>query len=215
MSDPFPRTYWTLIQRAGHTALNRIARDYAAPVRNFIQRAGFSPEDAEDLAQEVVLIVCDPRFLKQADATKGKFRTLVLLVTKNVMNGEWRKRYAKKRRGKAVSLDDSTLSEMLAAPAPSDESFDREWWSSLLRTALERLRAEDPTRHRILDLHKTQEKPHAEIAAELSLSLDRVNNEIRAGKKRMREILLDLVRSYCSSNSEYEEEVAQLRRMLS
>lgn len=210
----FPQTYWTMIQRASRTAFNRIARDYAAPVRAFIERGGFGPQDAEDLAQEVFLIVCDAEFLRQADASKGRFRTLVLLVTKNVMNAEWRKRYAKKRRGKAISLDGATVAEMLAAPAAPDASFDREWWRSLLDAALAELRREDPKRHEILHLHKNLETPHAEIAERLGISAVTVNNEIRAAKKRMRELLLDRVRAYCSSPGEFEEEVAQLRSML-
>lgn len=214
----FPQTYWSLIQRArgaSRSALNLIAQDYQEPVRNFLRRSGFTPEDAEDLAQEVFLIVCDPEFLRQADATKGKFRTLVLLVTKNVMNGEWRKRYAKKRRGKAVSLDATTVHEMLAAPLEDDGDFDREWWAALIQTALEKLKAENPRRHEILHRHKSLGQPHERIAQELSTTAVHVNNEVRAAKKRVREVLLDLVQGYCSSPGEYEAEVALLRRAIS
>ncbi len=213
----FPQTYWSLIQRGvadNRSALNRIARDYVDPVRKFIRHSGFTAEDAEDLAQEVFLIVCSPEFLRQADVRKGKFRTLLLLVTKNVMNGEWRKRFAKKRRGKTIALDGETIAEILAAPETSDEGFDREWWTSLLDSALGRLRKENPRRHEILNLHKTHGRPHSEIAKALATTSDHVNNEIRAAKKRVREVLLELVRDYCSTRGEFDEELAQFRRVL-
>lgn len=214
MSDAFPQTYWTILRRPDRTALNRIARDYAAPVRRFIERAGFPPEDAEDLAQEVFCVVCDPEFLTQADAKKGRFRTLVLLVVKNVMNMERRKRFAKKRAGPRVSLDSATVADLLAAPEPEDSAFDVEWWSSLLEDAIAALREEHPRRHEILQLHKKDGKSHAEIAKELRVGAEHVNNEIRAAKKRVREILLSRVQAYCSTDGEYRAEVDLLRKAL-
>lgn len=217
MGESFPQTYWTVIQRAvahGRSAFNRIAHDYREPVQAYLRASGFSPEDAEDLAQDVLLIVCDGEFLKQADARKGRFRTLLVLVAKNVMNDEWRRRYAKKRRGKHVPLDGSTVVQIMDTSGPPDEAFEREWWAWILKCALERLHAEQPERHRLLHLNKTLEKSQAEIAQELATTPMRVQNELRAAKARLREILSELVREYCSSPGEFEEEIARLREML-
>jgi len=116
---------------------------------------------------------------------------------------------------KAISLDGATIAEMLAAPSPADEAFDREWWATMLQTALDRWAEEDSNRHRILRLHKSEGKSHAEIARVVSSTPAHVNNEVRAAKKRVREILLAQVENYCSSPSEVAEEVARLRRQLS
>ena len=81
-----------------------------------------SSDEAEDLAQEVFLRLFKDGVLEQADRSKGRFRHLVLAVTKNVVGNHLTYIRAKKRGGDAVK---SALGDMeVAIPEPDPEAFD-------------------------------------------------------------------------------------------
>src|SRR5262245_49640276 len=84
----FPTTVWTVIRKAGandRQAMEGFARDYRLPVLRYIERRGFSRNDAEDLCQEVFLRILSSQVLARVDRELGRFRSLVLAVTKHVL----------------------------------------------------------------------------------------------------------------------------------
>ena len=105
----FPGTRWTEIRAAqdGDTAaLESFTRKYRPPVVAYLSRRGFGSE-AEDLAQEVFLRFFSGDLLSRAEPSKGRFRNLILAVTRHVIGHHLEKRNAKKRGGGAVrSLGD-------------------------------------------------------------------------------------------------------------
>ena len=83
----FQSTLWTLIGHArggDEQALTEFVERYRPPVVAFIGRRGFTSE-SEDLAQEVFLEVFKDEVLTKADPDKGRFRSLLLAVTRNVI----------------------------------------------------------------------------------------------------------------------------------
>src|SRR5262245_43126139 len=97
MLRPFQTTIWTSIRQAKEgrsTALNDFALKYRDPVVAFIVRQGYAAEDAEDLAQEVFMIVFRDRLLARAEESKGRFRSFLLGIVKNVMRNAGRIRDA-------------------------------------------------------------------------------------------------------------------------
>jgi RNA polymerase sigma-70 factor (ECF subfamily) len=195
----FPSTFWTRIHADPEGARAEVFTQYRAPVYRFILARVRSEHDADDLTQEVFAIVCRSEFLKKADREKGKFRSLLLGVAKKVLMK------AKTRR--------VVLPLEIDPPAPEPE-FDDLWLQNLLRLALERVREEAPRQYEALALAKLQGLSYAEAAARLGAKESDVTNWIHQGKERLKLHLRELVRAYASSEGEYDEEMALVKRGL-
>jgi DNA-directed RNA polymerase specialized sigma24 family protein len=85
-----------MIQRPERARAEVFTR-YRTPVFNFLRNRGLSEHDAEDVAQDVFLRVCREDFLKKLDRNRGKFRSLLLAVTRHVMLNERASRHRKER----------------------------------------------------------------------------------------------------------------------
>src|SRR5262245_29424830 len=96
----FQSTLWTVIRgadRGEEAALREFALKYRGPIVAYIARRGL-PNDAEDLAQEVFLRLIQDRVLAKADPSRGRFRSLLLAVTRHVI-GHHRERESAQKRG--------------------------------------------------------------------------------------------------------------------
>lgn len=192
-------------------ARSEVFTRYRTPVYGFIRNRGFSEADAEDLTQEVFLRVCREEFLRKADRDAGRFRTLLLAVTRNVIFEERRK----KQRSPASSLDQDGIPEPAASPEEG-EVFDRLWSQNLIRLALERLQQETsangPKYYEAFILNKIQNLPYAEVGERLGVSVTDVTNWIHQARKKIRKYLEEEIRSYASSNQEYQAETTLIPR---
>lgn len=195
----FPTTFWTTLHGQPDRARWQCYVRYWTPVLEFIRRHGFQDHDAEDLAQEVFLRVCREEFLQDADRSKGKFRSLLLAVTRNVILAERKKRAIRK----TVPLEE------VAAP---EEAFEEMWAQNLLKMALKRLEEDAKLHHDAILL--SSEHSHEEIARKLGGKTGDVKNWLYQGKKRLKKHLLEIVQSYSSTPGEFAEEVALISRRL-
>lgn len=207
----FPQTRWTQIRLASEgdrSALTEFVQRYRPPVVAYFARRGLGAE-AEDLAQEVFLRFLDKEVLAKADPERGRFRGLVMAVTRRVFAGHFERRAAKKRGGDAVvqALGDLDL----AAP---DEDFDREWVGHLLERSLGRLEEEHPNYHAALSAVLLEQRSHVEAAEALGCAAGDVNNWVHRGKKKVIAYLQEEVRRYTCSEAEYQDELRQLSRLL-
>src|SRR6185503_5583456 len=125
-------------------------------------RRGF-PNDAEDLAQEVFLRLLQDKVLSKADPSRGRFRSLLLAVTRHVM-GNYREREAAQKRG---SGHVHALGDLDFSRQEPDDHFDREWVSHLVEVALARLAREHPEYHQALQRSALDGIPCSEIARSL------------------------------------------------
>lgn len=186
----FQSTLWTVIRGAGkgdEAALRDFVLKYRPPVLAYLGRRGFRAE-AEDLAQEVFLRVFQDRVLLKADPSLGRFRSLILSVTRHVLGHHVERELAKKRQPPP------------AAPEPAtDDDFDREWVSHLIEIGLARLAKEHPNYHDALRASLEGGKP-ADY------------NHVARGKKKLAEYLKDQVRDYSASRAELDEELRFLSR---
>jgi RNA polymerase sigma factor (sigma-70 family) len=211
---PFQTTIWTrlhAVQRRDPKALDEFVAAYRPPLISFIVRWGLSREDAEEVSQEVFAHVFDKDVLARADSTKGRFRSFLLGITKNVLRNELRRRGAMKRggQGRQVPLDDAGS---LPAPEPPDQEFEQLWFHNLLWRALEGLRVKNPRQYRALDLWTEKRLPYESIAQDLGCTVQQVKNDIfRARGWLVRELKAEVSR-YASSREEYVDEVAFVRR---
>lgn len=206
-----PSTMWTTILQFHHDperVKDFVVRRYRQPVVEFARRQGLKEEDAEDIAQEVFLRVCKESFLKKADQIRGKFRTVLLTVTKNVISSWRRYELAGIRdRRRDVALEDGLS---LPEETPDDPEFDRLWVKNLMTQAMERLKIDPGTEALKLQMEGLS---YQEIADRLGRKVTDVTNFIHRAKERLKKEFERLIAEY-SSREDVAEEIAALRRFL-
>lgn len=206
----FPTSIWTVILSVRddpERVKDLVVRRYRGPVYEFLRMRGLDHEDAEDVAQEVFLQICQKEFLEKADREKGKFRTLVLAVTRNLLAFFHRYQMAERRdRRRKVTLGEL---ELPADPAP-DGDFDRLWIRNLVSQALDRLK-DDPT---VMALKRQMDGlSYQEIASEMGRQVHDVTNFIHRGKTRLRSEIERMIGEYASTD-DVPEEVAHLMKLV-
>ncbi len=214
----FDSTIWRRIDDArqgSREALDALLATYRPPLLNYLKARGLSEADAEDVVQDVCLEICQDDFLKRADRSKGRFRTLLLRVTKYVLSSSFRKQASLKRGGgrRAIPLEDLTNVQV---PSGDEEQFNEIWVRNLLSKALDQLRAESEGKkvpyHDVLAMKFLEGVPNQVIADRLGCKLHDVDNHLYLGKERLRKHLRQMVRDLCSSPEEHEEETHLLVR---
>jgi RNA polymerase sigma factor (sigma-70 family) len=205
-----PSTLWTTIlqfQKDPERVKDFVVRRYRQPVVEFARLQGLSEEDAEDVAQEVFVRVCQEAFLKKANEIRGKFRTVLLTVTNRVIITLRRHETAGIRdRRRAISMDGVDL----PVDAPADPEFDRLWVKNLVTQALERLELDPAVQ--ALRLH-LKGLSYQEIAQQLGKKISDINNFIHRARERLRQEIELLIAEY-SSREDVADEIAALRRFL-
>ena len=154
MNATFPLTRWSqvlAIQKDGEEraekALADLCQDYWSPLYAFIRRAGYRPEDAEDLTQGFFTFLIEKEVLSRADQRRGKLRSFLLTSLKNYMSDERDKRMALKRGGTAeiVHIDGPVAEagyqlEIASREAGPDQVFDRQWALVVMRRVFDEVR---------------------------------------------------------------------------
>jgi len=216
----FMSTSWTLVREASREvdAFRRLVELYRPPIVNFIARQGRA-QDAEDLAQEVLIRISRPEFLRRVDPSKGRFRTLLLRVTQRTVVDAARLARARKRRGSnpLLSLDQLREEASRAEPAsPEDDSFDREWCRNLIRLAAKRWMEECEARrslvYRMFHEFHFDGRSQEEVSRSNGKSIQDVKNAVFQTKAKLREYVLDLIRDYAQEDA--PSEIRTLARWL-
>lgn len=207
----FPSTFWTTLRERPAEARIRVCSQYRTPIFAFLRSRGFQEQDADDLTQEVFAQVCRDGFLASADRTKGRFRSLLLGVTRHVVL------QARERRNRRRTVP-MPVPELHPAAPEEAEDFDRHWVRSLVEAALQRLMEESepgaPRYYEALVLTRLQGRSYADAARLLGANETDLANWVRRAKERLKRHLLDVVRPYCSSPGEVRDEIALLARFL-
>jgi RNA polymerase sigma-70 factor (ECF subfamily) len=204
----FPSTIWQDLNRArgGESdAWRAVVARYRPAIYSFLRAAGRSDADAEDLSQDVFLQIVRSRLLDGAHPRRGRFRSLVMAVTTNVMRHRLRDDRAEKRGG-GRALDG------LDPPAPEEEeTFDREWVRRLVASALEELGKSHPAYYEALKL-ALEGKSQEEMSKTLHRKPAQVNNHVHRARMWMRRRLKALIQESCADREAYREELAYLGR---
>jgi RNA polymerase sigma-70 factor, ECF subfamily len=162
---------------AGFPAIEALV---AARLRHYFQRQSFSPEDAEDLVQEVLARAWRglPR-LQQEE----RFVQWLFVIAGNVS----RTARARRLREKRLLVEGANLLEEVADPrAASYEGGEGYTLRDEVRDAVNALPAQQ---RRCLLLRVRDELSYEEIADTLRLSAYTVRNHLAAAKKKLRERL--------------------------
>ena len=208
----FQSTWWTLIRDASdgqEAALREFVEKYRAPIVATIRRRGLG-EEAEDLAQEVLIRLVHQGVLTRADPEQGRFRHLVLSVTRHAIGTHLTRARAQKRGGGKVRA----LGDIDVADAVDNDAFDAEWVRHLIDHAFARLQAEHPSYHDALRLFLLEDQPYARIARTIGKPASDVKNYIYRGKRKLTGYIQAQVRDYSTSGRQYEEEIQALSKLL-
>jgi DNA-directed RNA polymerase specialized sigma24 family protein len=212
MASQFPSTMWTEIASAtlhGDTsaaqALGDFYERYREPVRRFILRKGFSESDAEDLTHEFFLELMRDSALRNADRTRGKFRSFLLGAAVRFLHDE------------KYHTEDSALLTRI-----DEAQFDRLWALSLVESAFRQLEIEFMERGRgpLFAVLKRflpgggRPGSYQETAAELGVSESSAKVEIHRLRSRFRELLRADVLATVTRPHEVQEEMRYLAHIL-
>lgn len=210
----FPSTFWTTIAGRPERARAEVFLRYRGPISAFIRNQGVKDEnDVDDLVQEVFIRVCQSEFLKKADRTKGRFRSLLLGVTRHVLaHARDRKRVRDAKSIEQGGRENGVLE--IPADQPSDEHFDRYWKEHIFRLARERLQKEQgakgPRYYDALVLCDLTGLSYREAGVKLSVPESTITNWIHQARKQVKEYAQELAREYSSSEGEFRDELTLL-----
>jgi len=218
----FGSTVWAdidLAREGDRKAMNRLVGNYRAPVVELLRRSGFKPEQAEDLAQDVFMEVVEKNLLQKAAPAAGRFRSLLIGVTKNVVRNHFRSTQAKKRGGRGgrrVPLD-SRIEGAGLVPG-SEKFFDQAWVVHLMNRAFKRLEEDSKKyknrQHQIVAKSILEGMTHAEVAEELGMSPGAVRNLLHRGKQKLLEFVRQEVIAYTSPGDERQAEIEHIMKMI-
>jgi RNA polymerase sigma-70 factor (ECF subfamily) len=195
LDDDPSRRLVELIQKgiAAEASFEQLHRLHIKRVRNFFQQRGFSPEDALDLTQDVLLRVF--RGIASFRLEAG-FKTWLFEIADHVYQNELRRRGAGKRKGWEISLETGGKDEEGQPagyePPPSepralDDVLERER-SIALSQAIQAL--PDQMRTCFL-LRYDQGRKYKEIAVLMKISIDTVKAHLFQARKRLKLELAD------------------------
>jgi RNA polymerase sigma factor (sigma-70 family) len=227
----FASTHWSLVlsavdsqapQSAG--ALEKLCNAYWYPLYVYVRCRGHGPEEARDLTQEFFSRLLQKKWLREADPSRGKFRTFLLSALSHFLANEWHQAQAAKRGGgqACIALDALEAEERFTLE-PRDNAtpaalFDRRWALTLIARAQDRLRDEQAAAGedaRFIMLEPTlagerTEEGYREMAARFAVSEGTVKSWVSRLRRRFRILLLDEISQTLGEGQNPESELREL-----
>ncbi|MGI8957356.1 MAG: RNA polymerase sigma factor [Chthoniobacterales bacterium] len=242
-SEPFAPTHWSVVLAAGesqsapeaaHTALAQLCQTYWPPLYTFVRSRGYAVHDAQDLTQSFFAYLIEHKLYTRVDRQKGKFRSFLLASLKNLLADADDRAQTLKRGG---GRDFLPLSEAQVDEAESifqthggaeesaneDRVFERSWAETLVAGALGRVAAEYEAEGkeklfamlRIFLTGGADRLPtYTELGARLATPASTLRSDVTRLRARYREALRVGVRSTVERESEVEDELRELLRVL-
>jgi hypothetical protein len=235
----FPTTHWSLIGQAGgeggdnahRAALSELLVRYLPSLRaHLVIKKRIDVHEAEDLVQGFVANkVLERNLVGMAEAGRGRFRSLLATALDNYVANERQRHAAKKRAAdRASSLDEPHQEQLASHDQPPSNSLDVEWGKQVLSEALRRLRAEcqvtgQLARWQVFELRvlkpvfeDRQPLPYDEVVDHCGfLSPTQASNALITAKRAFARVLREVVAEYAQDEQEVEEELRDLRLILS
>lgn len=233
----FPPTRWSLVAGAcdAFTAVQLRALDellslYVPALKRFsVTSMRFSSDRAEDMVHGFVADkVIEQKLLRQADRSKGKFRSFLLRCFTNYVNSEQRKERAAKRgppSSQILSIEEQA--EEIPAAGSLRHDFDLIWARQVISAAIDRMRHEcgEKNRNEIWRLFEIRvlgpalgdadAVPYERLVTEFRLkSPSQAANLLLTAKRMFRRIIEDIVRETVGNDDQVAEEIRDLHKIL-
>ncbi len=232
----FPTTHWSVVIAAGRerspqaeAALEELAQAYWYPIYAFLRREGHAAVEAQDLTQAFFARLLEKNYPAQADRTRGRFRSFLLLTLRHFLADEREHAGAFKRGGGCVVLSlDEDVSEGRYRAEPADLEtpetlFERRWAETILARATARLAEEYAASgkaavYQILQAFQPGERAslsYSQAARQLATSESAVKALIYRMRKRHRELVRDEVAQTVAGAGDVDDELRHLIEVLS
>lgn len=224
-------THWSKVLAArdgtdseARRALEELCTTYWMPLYAYSRGLGHDPDQAEDLTQGFFTYLLDKEILRSVDPEKGRFRSFLFASIKHFIAHQHRKEQTLKRGGETTTIPiDSHDAERSLAEAPTEHmdperAFEYHWGLTVLRGALERLRADWQARDNgalfeALVPHLTGSEPRRPLK-ELGAALGLSETATRGAMYRLRQGYGRLIRAQIAetvaTSDEIDDEVRHL-----
>jgi RNA polymerase sigma factor (sigma-70 family) len=230
-ANRFATTRWSLVLAAGAGASEPSAREalavlcetYWYPLYAYLRGRGYSAENAQDVTQAFFMRLLEKHALRQADPTRGRFRSFLLTSLKNFAANERERQIAMKRGGATppLPLEFETAEGRFQMEPQSNETpervFDRRWALTLLARVMSRLQEEmRGSRARQFNLLKgyltgdETDRSYAEAAADLDMTEGAVKVAVHRFRRRFRDLVREEIAHTVSSPEEVQDEMRHL-----
>ena len=169
------------------SAWNRFDERFRPPVVSFAKKAGLSPSDAQDLAQDSLAAFADSLRNGTYDRTKGRLSSWLFgIAYKHILRQ--RRRLARMEAAAGPNTGTSFWAQLPDKHAATT-AWDREWENSLIRQCVDRARQEFPeaTFHSFA-LVVLECRPPRIVAKDLGVSVKTVYDAKYRVLKRVREL---------------------------
>ena len=232
----FTTTHWSVVLAARDTAstqadvaLAELCRTYWYPLYAFVRRKGHGPHDAQDLTQTFFARLLEKNYVAQADRERGRFRTFLLAALTHFLADEWDKARRQKRGGgrEMISFDAASAEERYRLE-PLDQLdpaklYERRWVTTLFDKVLARLEQEfrDSGKGGLFDglkgslLADDAALSHAELGAQLGLTVDAVKQTVHRMRRRYRELFREEIAQTVAGPDEVDDELNHIFAVLS
>jgi RNA polymerase sigma factor (sigma-70 family) len=230
----FATTHWSIVLEAqgdspeADKALEKLCRIYWWPVYSFIIRQGAGPEEAKDLTQSFFADLFERRDLESVRREKGRLRAFFFASLKHFLAKERRYAAAAKRGdGRPLIPLDELVARKRCDPEAAgtlspDRVFERRWALTVLEQALARLddeyRAVGKTRLfeqlKKLLTDEPDRRSHGDIARELAMTENAVNQAFYRLRQRYRELLHEEIAHTVVVPDDTEDELRHLIAVL-
>jgi len=213
--------------------LNNLIETYWKPVYCYLRNKGFDNDTAKDLTQDFFSeIVLGRNLILQANQSKGRFRTFLLVALNRYVVSAFRSAGRIKRGGQVniTKLDfaDAVNIDALESIQSPDQAFYYGWITNILDRVLVEVKNEycntmrashwNAFSLRLLEpiLNDTQPPRMAEVCRICKIENEsKASNMIETVKRRFRSVLIRHLRDLVSSDEEAEEEFEDIFRFLS
>lgn len=160
-------------------AFARLFRHFAPRLKAYMIRQGAPPAQAEDLAQEAMVLVWRKAHL--FDSSRAAPATWIFTIARNLRIDALRK-----ERHPEVDADDPAVVTLADEGDGADEQIGQAQRAALVRKAMQGL---PPDQMEVVRLSFFSDKPHSQIAQDLGLPMGTVKSRLRLAMKKIRAAL--------------------------
>lgn len=230
----FTTTHWSVVLEAqgptpaAHAALENLCRKYWRPIYGFVRRQGTGSEEAKDLTQGFFALLLERRDLNQVRKEKGRLRSYLLTSLKHFLSNERNRAMAIKRGEgqRLIPLDQFQEGQRTgfepADKSTADQIYERRWAWALLDQVMLRLEDEYRTagnvvlfeRLKALLTEEADRRSQAQIAEELAMTENAVNQAFHRLRERYRQMLREEVAHTVMAPGDIEDELRHLIAVL-
>ena len=230
----FTTTHWSVVLEAqgptpaAQAALEKLCATYWRPIYGFVQRQGVGPEEAKDLTQGFFALLLERRDLNAVRKEKGRLRSYLLASLKHFLTNERQRAMAIKRGEgqRLVALDQLCEDERIgfepADTSTADQIYERRWAWALMNQVLLRLGEEYCSTRNVVLFERLKavltDEPdclsQAQIANELAMTENAVNQAFHRLRERYRHLLREEIAHTVMAPGDIEDELRHLVAVL-